>query len=194
MKRQACRRRLRLPQTQKSSARQAHCFPAEGSIRSIAHFRPRRRNPKFHLALAGPRRIVSGIPQGECMHDFGVLSVDQVSFFFNALDVAVVCNRDSSFGRYNFPQKARELIACHTALVAADVGAMKDILRDHRQCLFIPDDPDSLAAAIRMTIGAADEIDAKVPAWSDLAAQLEAFFQTSSTTPHEPVGHQKFSF
>ncbi len=130
--------------------------------------------------MAGPRRSASAIPRGERIHDFGALPLDQVAVLFNALDVAVVCNRDSSFGRYNFPQKAREIIACGTALVAAEVGAMKAILREHRQCLFAPEDPVSLAAAIRMQLAQPTSLDHKVPAWSDLAAQLETFFLNTS--------------
>ena len=95
--------------------------------------------------------------------------------FLNGLDVAVVCNRDSSFGRYSFPQKAWEIIACGVPLVAADVGAMKDLMRDHPQCLFTPDDPASLARAISGQLVKPTTIDGKVPSWSDLAAQLETF-------------------
>jgi teichuronic acid biosynthesis glycosyltransferase TuaC len=101
-----------------------------------------------------------------------------VPAFLNALDIGVVCNRDSPFGRYSFPQKAREIIACGIAIVGADVGAMKDILQDSRECLFKPDDTASLAAAIRGQLAAPTTIKEQVPAWSDLAASLETFFDS----------------
>src|SRR6185437_3545432 len=59
----------------------------------------------LHLALAGPRRRSDKIPRGERIHDVGNLPLETVSVFLSALDVAVVNNRDSAFGRFNFPQK-----------------------------------------------------------------------------------------
>lgn len=184
MKRQECRRRLQLPQDAKIIGTAGALFPSRGIVTLYRAFQTLAAgNPNIHLALAGPRPTRSGIPRGESVHDLGVLSADLVPFFFNALDVAVVCNRDSAFGRYNFPQKARELIACHTAMVAADVGPMKDIVRGHRECLFIPDDPDSLATAIRGQLATPTIIDCRIPAWSDLAAPLEAFFANIQHSP-----------
>jgi glycosyltransferase involved in cell wall biosynthesis len=181
MEREACRSQLGLPLDAKIIGTAGALYASRGIdtlYRGFAILAAE--NPNLHLALAGPRRSASGIPSGERIHDFGTLPQDQVSVLFNALDVAVVYNRDSAFGRYNFPQKAREIIACGTALVAANVGAMKAILRDHRQCLFAPDDPMSLAAAIRTQLRQPTSLDHKVPAWSDLAAQLETFFLNTS--------------
>jgi glycosyltransferase involved in cell wall biosynthesis len=181
MDRAVSRRQLRLPLDTKIIGTAGALYASRGIdtlYRGFAILAAE--NPNLHLALAGPRRSASGIPRGERIHDLGTLPLNEVSVLFNALDVAVVCNRDSSFGRYNFPQKAREIIACGTALVAAEVGAMKAILRDQRQCLFAPDDPVSLAAAIRMQLAQPTSLDHKVPAWSDLAAQLETFFLNTS--------------
>jgi glycosyltransferase involved in cell wall biosynthesis len=181
MERAACRRQLGLPSAAKIIGTAGALYASRGIdalYRGFAILAAE--NPNLHLALAGPRRSASAIPRGERIHDFGALPLDQVAVLFNALDVAVVCNRDSSFGRYNFPQKAREIIACGTALVAAEVGAMKAILRDQRQCLFAPDDAVSLAAAIRTQLAQPTSLDHKVPAWSDLAVQLETFFLNTS--------------
>ena len=79
----------------------------------------------LHLALAGPRRKSMRIPSDPLIHDLGELPLDEVPAFLNALDVAVVCNLDNDFGRYCFPQKAREIMACDVPIIAARVGSMK---------------------------------------------------------------------
>ena len=178
MRRQECRQRLQLPQDAKIIGTAGALFPSRGIATLYRAFEAlAAENRNIHLALAGPRPGRSGIPLGESVHDLGVLSADMVPLFLNALDVAVVCNRDSAFGRYSFPQKAREIIACGTAMVGAEVGAMKDILQDRPECLFKPDNTTSLAAAIRGQLTAPTVIK-EVPAWSNLAVSLETFFDS----------------
>ncbi len=130
----------------------------------------------LHLAVAGPRDRRSRIPTAPHIHDLGILPFDEVPLFFNSLDVAVICNRDSSFGRYSFPQKSYEILACKTPVVAAAVGAMKDLLGSHPECLFEPENPASLAVAVRHQLLTPTKLDLEIPSWSDLAKKLEAFF------------------
>ncbi|MGE5218335.1 MAG: glycosyltransferase [Chloroflexota bacterium] len=179
MERERCRAELGLPRAAKIVGTAGALYASRGVdalIRGFALLAAEDIN--LHLALAGTRPRHNSIPRGNLTHDLGVLPLGKVPAFFNALDVAVIYNRDSSFGRYNFPQKAREIMACGTALVAADIGSMRQILRDHRECLFAPDDPASLAAAVRRQLANPTGIDRTVPTWSDLAAQLEIFFLT----------------
>jgi glycosyltransferase involved in cell wall biosynthesis len=131
----------------------------------------------IHLALAGPRERRSLIPKSPNIHDLGILPWDRVPWLINALDVAVSCYRDSEIGRYSFPQKAYEIIACQTPIVATPVGTMIDLLSSHPECLFEPDNPESFARAVRSQLARPALIDLKVPSWSDSAGQLEKFFQ-----------------
>jgi glycosyltransferase involved in cell wall biosynthesis len=181
LEREACRKQLGLPLAAKIIGTAGALYASRGIdtlYRGFAILAAK--NPSLHLALAGPRPSSSGIPNTQHIHDLGVLSLEKVPVFFNALDVAVVTNRDGPFGRFNFPQKAREIMACNTPLVAADVGSMKEILRDQPDCLFAPDDPASLARAISMQLARPTSIDRKVPCWSDMAEQLEKFFLSLS--------------
>jgi teichuronic acid biosynthesis glycosyltransferase TuaC len=130
----------------------------------------------IHLALAGPRERRSFIPKSPNIHDLGILSWDRVPLLINALDVAVSCYRDSEIGRYSFPQKAYEIIACQTPIVATAVGTMIDLLSSHPECLFEPDDPESFARAVRSQLARPAPVDLKAPSWSDSARQLEIFF------------------
>ena len=61
--------------------------------------------------------------------------------FINSLNLAVICYSDSAQGRYSFPQKAYEILACRVPLVAASVGTMQDLLKDQPKCLFEPGQP-----------------------------------------------------
>lgn len=136
-----------------------------------AFFALKEKHPDLSLALAGPSHVA--LPRDPRIHYLGVLPYEKVPVFFNALDVAVVCNRDNEFGRYCFPQKAREMMACHVPLVAADVGSMTHLLRGHPEWLYDPEDARSLAKAIseRLADRATDYGD--IPDWSKLSVQLE---------------------
>lgn len=129
-----------------------------------------------HLAIAGARERGLRIPHGPRVHDFGILPWDQVPLLFNALDVAVSCYADSEIGCYSFPQKAYEIMACQTPIVSAAVGTMADLLSSHPECLFEPNNPASLAEAVRSQLTMPTQIGHKIPSWSDTAKELEGFF------------------
>jgi glycosyltransferase involved in cell wall biosynthesis len=133
--------------------------------------------PMLRLALAGPRSRWNPIPAGPPILDLGTLPLETVPVLFNALDVAIICNRDSAFGRYCFPQKAYEIIACRVPLVAAAVGSMKELLGDYPQCLYQPESPASLAQAIERQLEAKTVLDIAAPSWGDSAKKLECFLQ-----------------
>jgi glycosyltransferase involved in cell wall biosynthesis len=130
----------------------------------------------LHLALAGPRRRGLRIPTGTRVHDFKELPHATVPLLINSLDLAVVCYRHSAKGEASFPQKAYEILACRVPLVAAAVGSMNDLLATYPQCRFDPDDPPSLAAAVRRQLEDNVLVETTVPSWVDSARQLESFF------------------
>ena len=125
----------------------------------------------LHLAVAGPRRLPP--PRGENVHDLGILPLDAVPKLYNALDVAVVCNRDNAFGRYCHPQKAVEIMACDIPLVAARVGSMAQFFRAHPDWLFEAEDPTALAAAVAARIDNPATVYPAVPTWDDQAVKLD---------------------
>ncbi len=129
------------------------------------------RHPNIHLAVAGPRNAPP--PGDKRIHDLGIMPLDAVPMLYNALDVAVICNRDNAFGRYCHPQKAVEIMACKVPLVAARVGSMAQLFKTNPDWLYEPDKPVSLASAIadRIENPAADYPAAS--AWDDQARKLE---------------------
>jgi teichuronic acid biosynthesis glycosyltransferase TuaC len=134
----------------------------------------RKEFPDLHLALAGPRDIEIPCDEGVC--DLEILPYERVPLFFNALDVAVVSNLDNDFGRYCYPQKAREIMACEVPIVAAKIGSMADLFADHPAWLFKAGDPADLSRAIKSRLSDQTTGYQDVPSWSDLANNLQAFF------------------
>ena len=129
------------------------------------------RYPDLQLALAGPRDI--SIPHNSRIHDLGILPMEKVPLLLNSLDVAVICNRENDFGRYCFPQKAVEVMACDVPLIAARVGSMEELFADHPNWLFMPDNALHLAHVLENRF-----VDRKTeyispPTWLNLANRLE---------------------
>jgi glycosyltransferase involved in cell wall biosynthesis len=145
----------------------------------------------LHLALAGPRGSRLAIPVGARVHDLANLPHQNVAQFLNALDLAVICYRNSAQGEMSFPQKAYEIVACRTPLVAARVGSMIELLEDYPECLFQPEDPVSLVQAIRRQLKHKTAVDLAVPSWTDSARRLSAFFQQFLTD--DPISDMSFS-
>ncbi len=131
----------------------------------------------LHLALAGPRSTRLTIPRGPRVHDLANLPHEKVPEFLNALDLAVICYRNSAQGEISFPQKAYEIVACRIPFVAARVGSMVEFLDNYPNCLFEPENPASLAHAIRRQLIDKTIVEISVPSWNDSAIRLSTFFE-----------------
>ena len=88
------------------------------------------------------------MPKNDRIHDLGVLPLEKVPLLLNALDVAVICNLNNQFGRYCFPQKAAEIMACDVPLVAANIGSMAEKFKDHPEWLFTPGSSSNCPASL----------------------------------------------
>lgn len=127
----------------------------------------------LHLAFAGPRDNKLKFTQSPRIHDIGILPFEKVPCFINALDVAVVCYADDDYGKYCFPQKMREFMACDVPVIAARVGSLKELLSDHPNWLFLPGDSRSLARVLENRLFDRKTGYAAPPTWPDLANRLE---------------------
>jgi glycosyltransferase involved in cell wall biosynthesis len=142
-----------------------------------AFFLLKRKYPDLCLLLAGPRRRGLQIPKDRNITDQGALRFEEVPAFINALDVAVVCNLENEFGKYCFPQKAREIMACDVPLVAADVGAMRELLHTNPEWLYSPDDPCDLARVLENRLFDRRTGYSGLVSWSDAASRVEDVIQ-----------------
>ncbi len=133
-------------------------------------------NPNIWLVVAGPRDSSFKRFHHDRLIDLSIIEQDDVAKLYSALDVAVICNIDSDFGRYCFPQKFYEIIACGTPMVVANVGEMKRLLKSNQDCLFTPNSVNDLASCIQQQLDKPSPIpDLTVPGWESRATQLEDF-------------------
>lgn len=167
-----CRRALELPQDARIIGTAGALTRNRGiNVLFEAFERLKSRFSGIQLAFAGTRNIE--IPQSSGVHDLGILPLERVPLLFNALDVAVICNQNNNFGKYCFPQKAREIMACNVPMVAANVGSMPGLLSDHLEWLYDPGNAASLAEILEKRISDRTTDYPPVPSWNDSASIVE---------------------
>ncbi|HWP20808.1 MAG TPA: glycosyltransferase family 4 protein [Burkholderiaceae bacterium] len=132
------------------------------------------RFPNLHLVLAGPFRPDLPPPEDPQVHYLGQLAHSQVADLFRALDVGIISILDTPFGRYCFPQKAYEMLACGLPVVATDIGEMSTLFADVPQVLFAPGDATGLAAAIERQLAAPVTPAVPILDWQALVGRVEA--------------------
>ncbi|WP_082190175.1 glycosyltransferase family 4 protein [Frateuria defendens] len=143
-----------------------------------AYNRLREYRSDVRLVVAGPRDRKAGRALGDGVIDLGVLPNSRIPWLYSALDVGVVCNRDSAFGRACHPQKLVEMLASELPVVAAAVGDVAVLLGPYPATLYRPGDSEELAQRL---LGQLDS-PVKVPAslassWSALAGDLDELLQ-----------------
>ena len=127
----------------------------------------------LHLVFAGQRDGSVSIPEGPRIHDLGTLPFEKVPTLINSMDVGVVCYADDDYGKYCFPQKTREFMACRIPVIAAAVGALKEMFSDKPAWLYEPGSSNSLADALEKRISDQSTDYPPLPSWTDLARKLE---------------------
>lgn len=133
--------------------------------------------PTVRLVLAGPRDNTLQFFEKLPILDLGIMPPDRAPLFWNALDVAIISNKDSPFGKYCYPQKLQEIIACRRPLVATSVGEVREILSNFPQSLAELDSPASLAEQIARQIQTKTLIpQQQIRSWTQRAEDLSCFF------------------
>lgn len=128
----------------------------------------------IHLVIAGVRDTPP--PAHPNVHDLGQLDHSKIPLLFNALDVGVICNRNSLFAQYCHPQKFLEMQACNLPTIAARVGifALED--GEAGTETYIPEDPDDLVLKLLETLSKSREsATVRVPTWHSNARLLEGY-------------------
>lgn len=126
-----------------------------------------------HLVLAGPTEAQLPPPSGARVHVLGNIAHSKVAELFRALDVGVISILDTQFGRYCFPQKAYEMLACQLPVVASAVGAMVDLFSATPTVLFPAADAEALAAAVLRQLEHPVLPQTPITDWAGLVAEME---------------------
>ena len=129
--------------------------------------------PDVHLVLAGTPGRGAPILSGQRVHYLGQLPHARVCLVYGALDVGVICVRDTPFGRFSFPQKAYEMAAMKIPLVVAAVGAMADLFAEFPRCLYDPGRPGDLEFKLRTQLADPETPEVLIPTWATQAKRLE---------------------
>ncbi|EAR20755.1 glycosyltransferase family 4 protein [Nitrococcus mobilis] len=130
-------------------------------------------HPHAQLVLAGPHDHDFPPPRHARVHYLGTLPHARTAELFCALDVGVIYLRDTAFGRYCFPQKAYEMLACELPLVAAAVGVMPTLLADTPAVLYRAEDAHDLARAITAQLSDRRRPNVAIEDWAALIRRLE---------------------
>lgn len=133
--------------------------------------------PELELVFAGPREPNLKLPAHHYIRYLGDLPPSQVPSVYNALDLSIICNRDSAFGNYCYPQKLNEILACNTRLLAADVGEIASLLSHAPQHLFDPANAASLAEKASALLRSSPHSPLQPIFWEQRAAELACFFE-----------------
>ncbi|MCH6482983.1 glycosyltransferase [Pseudoxanthomonas sp. LH2527] len=124
------------------------------------------------LVHAGPTDGSFGPRAHPRIVDLGMLPQQRVPALLAALDVGVVCNRDSAFGRYCFPLKLHEMLAMRIPVVAAALGDVSELLEGVPQSLYAPGDVGMLVEMISKQLSAPAISEISSPTWPDCADRL----------------------
>jgi glycosyltransferase involved in cell wall biosynthesis len=127
----------------------------------------------LHLVFAGQRDGSVKIPIDSRIHDLGSLPFEKVPDLINAMDIGVVCYANDDYGKYCFPQKTREFMACQTPVIAAGVGALKELFMDKPDWLYEPGSSNSLANTLEKRFSDLSTDYMPPPSWTDLTKKLE---------------------
>lgn len=129
--------------------------------------------PTAHLVLAGPTDSRFPPPSGDRVHYLGQLPHARTAELFSALDVGVIYLRDTTFGRYCFPQKAFEMLACELPIAAARVGVMPQLLASAPTGLYRADDAADLARAVMAQLDHPELASVRIDDWEHIIGALE---------------------
>lgn len=136
-----------------------------------AFARVREKRPDARLVLSGhPPDAVLRVPG---VIGLGYLPDASLPLLVSALDVACVVTADTAFGRYSYPAKLCEAMACSIPIVASDTEAVRWMLGGRERHLAKVGDADDFARrALQFLDHPTADYGARIE-WKEIAAQLE---------------------
>ncbi|MEO7067476.1 MAG: glycosyltransferase family 4 protein [Rhodanobacter sp.] len=122
--------------------------------------------------------VLSGRPPEYALREPGVVATgyvadDQLPALINALDIACVITADTSFGRYSYPAKLCEAMACEVPVVATATEPVRWMLGDRREHLVPIGDADAFAKRILDLLATPKSEYMSRPTWAMQAERLD---------------------
>ena len=124
------------------------------------------------------RLVLTGRPPAHALAEAGVLALGyvddaQLPLVLSSLDVACVITADSSFGRYSYPAKLCEAMACGTPLVATATDPVRWMLHDDTRFLASVGDAHGIAERVLAQIDERHTGYGTLPTWESGARLFE---------------------
>ncbi len=173
MDRAECRSRLQLPQDVPLLGYFGGWTRSRGSDLLLQMLRRvRMQNPDVRL-------VVSGRPPAVAMREPGVLALGYIEdallpVAVNAVDVACVVTANTPFGRYSYPAKLCEAIACSVPLVASDSEPVRWMLGGDTRFLARVGDPAAFAERVLTNLAMGRVAYPSMPDWPGVSRDLES--------------------
>ena len=126
------------------------------------------------------RLLLTGRPPAWVIKEPGALPLGYIEdsmlpIALSALDVATVITADTSFGRFSYPAKLCEAIACHVPVAATATEPVRWMLNNDDRVLAAVDEPGQLALRILELLDGPRRISySSTPTWEDGARRMEA--------------------
>ena len=105
--------------------------------------------------------------------DLGFVADEKMPLVLNSLDLALVVNRDSKFGRYSYPVKLYEAMACRVPVVASNVPGSAWILSDYPELLARPEDAGDHAEKVMAALRRGQVEYSGLSSWDNSGALFE---------------------
>lgn len=143
----------------------------------------------FHLVRASrpeARLVVTGRPPERVLREPGVHSLGYIDdaalpVALSAMDVSAVITADTAFGRYSYPAKLCEAMACGVPVVATSTEPVRWMLGSDERFLVPVGDAPALASRMLALLETEPPAHYGVlPSWEDSATRLEAALVSES--------------
>jgi glycosyltransferase involved in cell wall biosynthesis len=137
----------------------------------------RERCPEARLVLTGrPPDAALQLPN---VIGVGYLADGQLPLLVSALDVACIVTADTAFGRYSYPAKLCEAMACRIPVVATATAAVRWMLGDRDAHLAPLGDAAAFADRALALLDSKKADYATQPSWQDLGQRMEAMLASA---------------
>ncbi len=127
-------------------------------------------NPNIKLVLSGnPPKSIKNQSGVICL---GYIDDESLPYLVNAIDVACIITRNSTFGKFSYPAKLCEAIACKTPVVATATEPVAWMLGNNQKYLVSVDNPTEFSALVLNNINLGKVDYAVAESWKTSAKKL----------------------
>ena len=146
-----CRRELGIPLGKKILGYCGAIHPSRGVEALFRAFEILKKdNPLIELVLTGRKQKGLYIPSGARW--LGYMPDEDMPLVLNSLDILLVVNQLSDFGRFSYPVKLYEAMRCQIPVVATNTPPVRWILGDQSPLMADPGDDADLARKVELIL------------------------------------------